>query len=110
MGGTSKKPISTMEKKLKKEMEKQQKSEEKKKGLSKTGKEIISRTVIIDEDTKKKVLDEIKKENIITPYILATKAGISISVAKKMLRDLETQNVVKLYSKNRRLAIYTAAS
>ncbi|AAK40749.1 30S ribosomal protein S25e [Saccharolobus solfataricus] len=110
MGGASKKPISTMEKRLKKEAEKQQKAEEKKKGPSKTGKEIISRAVTIDEETKKKVLDEIKKESIITPYALATKSGISISVARKILKELENQNVVKLYSKNRRLEIYIAAS
>lgn len=109
MGGATKKPISTMEKRLKREAEKQQKAEEKKKGQSKTGKEVISRAVTIDDETKKRVLDEIKKENIVTPYTLATKAGISISVAKKILKELENQNIVKLYSRDRRTEIYVAA-
>ncbi|TRM76766.1 30S ribosomal protein S25e, partial [Sulfolobus sp. B5] len=82
MGGASKKPISNLEKKLKKEAEKQQKAEEKKKGPSKTGKEVISRAVTIDDETKRKVIDEIKKESMVTPYTLASKLGVSISVAR----------------------------
>ncbi len=109
MGGASKKPISNLEKKLKKEAEKQQKAEEKKKGPSKTGKEVISRAVTIDDETKKKVIDEIKKESMVTPYTLASKLGVSISVARKTLKELEAQNLVKLYSKNRRLSLYVAA-
>ncbi|TRM82954.1 hypothetical protein DJ531_07650 [Sulfolobus sp. A20-N-F6] len=70
---------------------------------------MISRAVTIDDETKRKVIDEIKKESMVTPYTLASKLGVSISVARKTLKELETQNVVKLYSKNRRLSLYIAA-
>jgi len=54
-----------------------------------------------------RVADEIKKENVITPYMLATRLSISVSAARKLLSDLSSQGEVKLVSKNRRVAIYT---
>lgn len=56
----------------------------------------------------KKVQEEIKKEKIITPYALATKANITLSVAKRILKDLNQQGTIKEAYRNRRTAIYVA--
>lgn len=108
MGGASKKPISTMEKRQQKLAEAQQKKQQKKQ-VSKTGKEVISRNVTVSDDMLKKVLDEVKKEKFITPYQLATNTGITISVAKKILETIEKQGEIKLLAKNRRVSLYVAS-
>ncbi|MEM0113843.1 MAG: 30S ribosomal protein S25e, partial [Metallosphaera sp.] len=105
-GGASKKPISNIEKRLKKEAETQQKKEKKK--TSKTGNEIISKNITISDEMVKRVQDEIKKEKIITPYTLATKSNITLSVAKRILKDLSAQGTIKEAYRNRRTAVYVA--
>ncbi|EHP69580.1 MAG: 30S ribosomal protein S25e [Metallosphaera yellowstonensis] len=107
MGGASKKPISNVEKRMKKEAEAQQKKEKKK--VSKTGNEVISKNIVISDEMVKRVQEEIKKEKIITPYNLATKASITLSVAKRILKDLNQQGVIKEVYRNRRTAIYVAS-
>ncbi len=108
MGGVSKKPLSNVEKKMKKEAAaKEEKKTEKK--SSKTGKEVMSKTILLDNETKKRVMDELKREKIVTPYSLASKSEMTISVAKKMLEEMEKQGMVKLVSKNRRVTLYVAS-
>lgn len=109
MGGVQKKPISAMEKRLKKEAEAQQKKAASKKP-SKTGSEVISKNITISNDTIKKIQEEIAKEKIITPYVLATKVGVTLSVAKRILKDLSSQGVIKEEFRNRRTALYVANS
>jgi small subunit ribosomal protein S25e len=108
MGGVSKKPISNVEKRMKKEMEAQQKKASGKK-TSKTGSEVISKNIVISNEMVKRVQDEIKREKIITPYELANKANITISVAKRILKELNSQGLIKESFKNRRTAVYIAA-
>jgi small subunit ribosomal protein S25e len=108
MGGATKKPISTMEKRQKKLMEEQQKKQAKKQ-ISKTGKEVISNVVVVDKETLKKVEEELKKEKIVTPYTLSSKLGVTISVAKKILEELWKQGVVKQVAKNRRVVLYVSS-
>ncbi|MBW9141495.1 MAG: 30S ribosomal protein S25e [Candidatus Aramenus sp.] len=107
MGGATKKPISNVEKRMKKEMEAQQKKAQGKK-TSKTGSEVISKNITISNEMIKKVQEEIKKEKIITPYELATKTNVTVSVAKRILKELSSQGIVKEQFKNRRTAIYVA--
>ena len=108
MGGATKKPISSVEKRLKRQQEEAEKKE-KKKAASKTGKEVISRNVTVDDETRKKIQEELKAEKIITPYVLAQRAGVTISVAKKILEQLTNEGEIKLVAKNRRSAIYVAS-
>ncbi|BFH73421.1 30S ribosomal protein S25e [Sulfurisphaera javensis] len=109
MGGASKKPISTVEKRMKKMAEEQQKKQQKR-APTKTGKELTSKNVIVDNETLKKVQEELKKEIIVTPYTLSSKLNVTISVAKKILEELERQGVVKIGTKDRRTVVYVAAS
>lgn len=108
MGGVQKKPISAVEKRQKKQLEEQQKKAAKK--LSKTGSEVVSKNITISQDTIKKIQEEIAKEKIITPYVLASKIGVTLSVAKRILKDLSAQGVIKEHFRNRRTGIYIANS
>jgi small subunit ribosomal protein S25e len=63
-------------------------------------------TVILPEGLYKRISREIRKEPLITPYMLAERYNMTVSLAKKVLRRLEAEGIVKLYSKNRRAPIY----
>lgn len=108
MGGATKKPITSVEKRLKRQQEEAQKKAQKK--TTKTGKEVTSKTITIDKDTINKVQEELKKEKIITPYVLASKINVTISVAKKILEELERQGMISQVVKNRRTAVYVTSS
>ncbi|BCU67228.1 hypothetical protein HS7_06650 [Sulfolobales archaeon HS-7] len=106
MGGTSKKPISNMEKRMRKLQEESAKKE-KKTGQSKNVKENPNKTVQVDEGVIERVKGEISKESYITPYALANRLGISISASKHLLNDLYKRGEIKLVSKTRRVALYS---
>ena len=108
MGGATKKPISSMEKRQKKLQEEAQKKAQKK--ISKTGKEVTSKNIVIDKETIAKVQEELKKEKIVTPYTLASKIGVTMSVAKKILEELQKQGMISQAAKNRRTVVYVTSS
>lgn len=49
---------------------------------------------------------ELVREKWLTPYKVAQKYGITVSLAKKLLRELEAQGVLVLFSRNRRAPVY----
>jgi small subunit ribosomal protein S25e len=104
VGGTQKKPISTMEKRAKEEEEKAPKKEKKQKG----GKAAVS-TLTPEQVSLKRALEEVQKQKATTPYELSTKLGINISSAKSLLKQLEKQGSIKVVAKNRRTVLYVAA-
>lgn len=63
-------------------------------------------TAFVPEDLYKRIVREIRREKYLTPYILAEKYSMTLSLAKRVLRKLETEGLVELYSPNRRASIY----
>lgn len=63
-------------------------------------------TAFVPERVYQRIKRAIVHEKYITPYQLAEKYNMTISLAKKVLRRLEKEGVVKLYAYNRRAAIY----
>ena len=61
-----------------------------------------------DEDTKKKINDELKRAKGVTPAYLAQKYNIRVSTAKKILREAEANNLVQGIIKSRRTKVYSA--
>ncbi len=49
---------------------------------------------------------ELSRERWITPYKVASRYGIKVSLAKKLLKRLEEEGVLVLFSKSRRSSIY----
>lgn len=49
---------------------------------------------------------ELAREKWLTPYKVAQRYGITVSLAKVLLRELEEQGVLVLFSRNRRAPVY----
>ena len=69
----------------------------------------VIRDLAPDEETKKKIDGELTRAKGVTPAYLAVKYNIRVSAAKKILREAEANNIVKLISKSRRTTVYSAA-
>ena len=51
-------------------------------------------------------INDIKKMNVLTPYVVATKFNIRISAAKDFLEQLEQNGAVQLVAGNHNIKIY----
>ena len=54
----------------------------------------------------KKIVSEIKKMKVLTPYAISTRFSIRISAAKDFLEQLEQSGAVELVSGNHTIKIY----
>jgi ribosomal protein S25 len=109
MGGKKKLGIKQMEKQqVSQDEAKVEKKKEKTAGGPKERKTNIG---ILAPDVKdQKIVAEIKKMNVLTPYALSTKYGIRISTAKDFLEQLEANGTVQLVSGSHNLKIYKPAA
>jgi len=55
-------------------------------------------------------LEELKKMKVITPYAIASRYNLRLSVAKQMLRELERRGLLELIAASRYTRIYKVAS
>ena len=63
-------------------------------------------TAFVPENVVKRIAREVQREKFVTPYMIAERYSMTISLAKQVLRRLEREGVVELYAKNRRAPIY----
>ncbi|MCL5878047.1 MAG: hypothetical protein M1540_09580 [Candidatus Bathyarchaeota archaeon] len=108
MGGKKKLGIKQMEKQQadKAEDDKAKKKEEKKGPPQK--KTTIG---VLPPDAKdQKIVAEIKKMGVLTPYAVSTRYGIRISAAKDFLEQLEANGAVQLVSGSHNLKVYKPAA
>ena len=70
----------------------------------------VTRDLVPDDDTKKKIDDELKRAKGITPSYLADKYNIRVSTAKKILQEAEANNIVKKVIGSRRTKVYSATA
>jgi small subunit ribosomal protein S25e len=93
-----------------KQMERMQerKDEEKEKKKEKAGPSKERRPIgVIPPDVKnEKIVNEVKKMNVLTPYAVASRFNIRISAAKDFLEQLEKNGAVQLVSGNHNIKIY----
>jgi small subunit ribosomal protein S25e len=93
-----------------KQMERMQerKGEEKEKKKEKAGPTKERRAIgVIPPDVKnEKIVNEVKKMNVLTPYAVASRFNIRISAAKDFLEQLEQNGAVQLVSGNHNIKIY----
>ncbi|HDI07982.1 MAG TPA: hypothetical protein ENF76_06435 [Candidatus Bathyarchaeota archaeon] len=65
---------------------------------------------IIPPDIKDpKVIEEVKKIKVLTPYAVASRFNIRLSTARDFLKQLEEKGVIKFVSRSRNVRIYTPA-
>src|SRR5512135_1292825 len=107
MGGKKKLGLKQMERQQGKEDEAKA-AKEKKEG-KKAGPPEKKRTIInvIPPDAKNdKIVAEIKKMPVLTPYSISTKYNVRISAAKEFLLQLEQNHAIELVSGSHALKIY----
>ena len=68
----------------------------------------VIRDLTPDEETRKKIDGELSRAKGVTPAYLADKYNIRVSTAKIILREAETNNIIKRVSKSRRTSVYSA--
>lgn len=103
MGGKKKLGLKQMERMQTKKDEEEKKKKDKAAGPSKERKP----SGIIPPDPKnEKMIAELKKMHVLTPYTVATRFNIRISAAKDFLEQLEENNVIKLASGSHSIKIY----
>jgi small subunit ribosomal protein S25e len=106
MGGKKKLGIKQMEKQqVKADKDKTAKDAKK---AEKTGppREKKQLAILPPDSKDQKIIAEVKKMNVLTPYAIATKFGVRISAAKDFLEQLETTGQIQLVSASHSLKIY----
>jgi ribosomal protein S25 len=98
MGGTKKPTISKLKKMVTRGRQDSKKEEKRKE---------IYKYHITDKE-KEDILNYIKKQKYVTPFMVSRKAEIRLSVARELLREFANNGTLKLIEKNRELEIYTA--
>lgn len=107
MGGKKKLSLKQMERAQTKkdEEEKEKKKKEKSGGPPKEKK---PSAIAMPDLENEKIIGELKKMRVLTPYAVATRFNIRISTAKDFLEQLEENGKIQLVSGNHNIKIYKA--
>jgi len=106
MGGKKKLGLKQMER-MQEKRDEESKSKDKKKEKAGAPRERKTIGVIPPDVKNAKIVNEVKKMNVLTPYAVASRFNIRISAAKDFLEQLEQTGAVELVSGNHNIKIYT---
>ncbi|MCW3983509.1 MAG: 30S ribosomal protein S25e [Candidatus Bathyarchaeota archaeon] len=108
MGGKKKLGIKQMEK----QQEDKAADDKAKKKEEKKGPPQKKTTIgVLPPDAKdQKIVAEVKKMGVLTPYAISTRYGIRISAAKDFLEQLEANGAIQLVSGSHSLKVYKPAA
>lgn len=104
MGGKKKLSLKQMERM----QEKKDEQEKKKKEKGAASKERKASAVVPPDVKNEKIIAELKKMHVLTPYAVASRYNIRISAAKDFLEELEQNGTVQLVSGSHNIKIYRA--
>ena len=112
MGGKKKLGLKQMEKQQDDKSAVDDKAKTEKKAVEKKGPPAKKNTIgVIAPDAKDpKIVAEVKKLGVLTPYAVSTRYGIRISAAKDFLEQLEAVGAVQTVSSSHNLKIYKAVA
>lgn len=107
MGGKKKLTLKQAERmqSRKDEEEKEKKRKEKSAAPSKERK---ASGIVPPNPKSEKIIGELKKMSVLTPYAVATRFNIRISAAKDFLEQLEEEGIIQLVSGSHNIKIYKA--
>lgn len=105
MGGKKKLGIKQMEKQQVKTDDDKSK-DGKKKEKAGPPKERKTIGIMVPDAKDAKIVSEVKKMNVLTPYAISTRFGIRISAAKDFLEQLEANGSINLVSGSHNIKIY----
>ncbi len=103
MGGKKKQ---TLKKSEKAQATKDEKKEAKSSG-SPAKREKKTAGIVPPDSRSEKIINEIKKMKALTPFAVASRFNLRLSVAKDLLEELEQKGVIKFVSRSRNLKIYS---
>ncbi|MCL5949905.1 MAG: hypothetical protein M1490_05450 [Candidatus Bathyarchaeota archaeon] len=109
MGGKKKLGIKQMEKQQVKTDDDKAK-EAKKKEKAGPPKERKTVGIMVPDVKDGKIVAEVKKMNVLTPYAISTRFGIRVSAAKDFLEQLEANGSIQLVSGSHNIKIYKPAA
>ncbi len=104
MGGKKKLNLKQMERMQdKKDEEDEQKKKKEKAGPPKEKRPL---SIIAPDIKNEKIMGELKKMNVLTPFAVATRFNVRISAAKDFLEQLEESGTIHKVSGNHNIKIY----
>jgi len=103
MGGKKKLSLKQMERMQEKKDEKEKKGG-KSSGGSFSEKKALG--IVLPDSRSEKVVGEIKKMKALTPYTVATRFNLRLSVAKDLLEELAQRGIIHYVSGGKNLKIY----
>lgn len=106
MGGKKKLSLKQMERMQARKEEEEKEKKKKEKAAAAPSKDKRTSDVIPPDPKNEKIISEIKKMPVLTPYAVATRFSIRISAAKDFLEQLEENGIVQLVSGNHDIKIY----
>ena len=65
---------------------------------------------VLMPEIKDDLIDEIRKMKVLTPFAVASKFDLRISVAKDLLEELERKKIIELVSRSRKTKVYKVAA
>ena len=66
-------------------------------------------SVFLPNPKSKKIVDELKKMKVLTPYTVASRLDLRLSTAKHFLKELARQGIIEYVSSGKNLKIYKIA-
>jgi len=106
MGGKKKLNLKQMER-MQDKKDEQDKEKKKEKGAG-APKERKASAVIPPDAKNDKIIAELKKMHVLTPYAVAARYNIRISAAKDFLQELQQNGTIQLVSGSHNIKIYKA--
>ena len=104
MGGKKRLSLKQVERMQTRKDKQEKKKKEKTSGL----KEKKPSGIVPPDPENEKIMGELKKMRVLTPYAVASRLNVRISAAKDFLEQLEERGVVQMVSGNHTLKIYKA--
>ncbi|HLI46086.1 MAG TPA: hypothetical protein VKU94_02725 [Geobacterales bacterium] len=108
MGGKGKKGIAQLAKRQEKALKESAQKQKKEQQRIAEKKERQSQAVI-NEQILESVKSEVKETPYLSPWVIASKYGIKMGEAKRILQSLEKEGVIKYAYKSSRNPIFVAA-
>lgn len=93
-------------KKSLKKQEKQQETKSREDAKSKEKREKIIGAVEISDTNSEDVMSALRRMKAITPTAVASQFNLKVSVAKKMLRDLEENGTLEMAARSHNVKVY----
>jgi small subunit ribosomal protein S25e len=107
MGGKKKLGLKQMER-MQTKKDEEDKEKKKKEKTAAPSKERKPSGIVPPDPKNEKIVGELKKMHVLTPYAVASRFNIRISAAKDFLKQLEENGVIQLVGGNHNIKIYKA--